>query len=341
MLEELEKDPEKLAPIYLLVGENSYFLEQFSQRFVQKILPDSAQNLNLIKIEEKEENALSKLQTAAKTISMLGGEKVIEFKVVDLLKGKTSEEKTEKFLEILKNWPRGSYLLLQAEDRVDRRIKTYKKVKSLARIIEGKDLRGKNLHNWIREKAEKEGKKIQQDAILFLEYAFQNQLYILENELKKIFLYTEDEKIITRSQVEKIISRDRVLGDKIIFQWTDAISKRDIPRALEMMGEMLKQGIRDVYMFLMLARQIRLMALSWEFKKKGVPPAKAAKEMGLNHPFPVEKCYSFVDKFSFQELSFLWQEIYEVSRRVIEDSVGWQESMEIFIFKWKNYSQRT
>jgi len=339
MLAELEKEPKKLAPIYLLGGDNDYLIEKFSRELVQKIVPAEKRSFNWIRIDENEEQALFNLQNAARTVSLLGGEKVIEFRPRGLLRGKASTQE-EKFLKIIDSWPRGAYLIITAGGEIDKRTRVFKQIKKKARFLETRPLQGRELYAWIKKQVEARGKTIDQEALLFLEHAFHNHLYVIENELEKVFLFMDQEKNITRPLLEQIISMDRVLHDKFVFEWVDVISQKNTQRALEMLGEMLRQGINPAYLFIMLARQIRLLALCWELKKLGYSATKAAQHLG-EHPFPIKKIYKVCDAFTYQELFFLWQEINEVGERTIRGEMEWQPSLEHFLFRLDNRKTRS
>lgn len=338
MFSELKKKKEDLAHIYLLGGDNSYLIEKFILLFVEKIVPPEKRAFNWVKIDEDEENGWEKLFNSARTVSLLGGEKVIQFNSKKFLKGKESARE-EKFFNLLDNFPKGVYLLVNAGEDIDKRTRAFKQLKKKATFLEIQSLKGQNLHSWIKNQVEKRGKIIDREALLFLEYAFHNRLYVIENELQKVFLFMGEEKKITRSLLEEIISIDRVLHEKFVFEWVDAISNQESRKALEMLGEMLRQGISPVYLFTMLARQIRLLALCWELKRKGFSHQKAAKRLG-EHPFPIQKCYGFTDGFSYQELAFLWQEVFAVSERITGGQMDWQPSLEMFLFRWKDFKKR-
>ncbi len=338
MLRELQNKKEELAPVYLLGGDNDYLIEKFVREFVRKIVPEEKRSFNWVKIDEEEENALEKLFNSTRTVSLLGGEKVIQFRPRRFFKSKDNPGE-EKFIEFLDSWPKGVYLIITAGEEIDKRTRVFKQTKKRVRFFETQSLKGQNLHSWIKAQVENRGKIIDREALFFLEYAFFNQLYVIENELEKVFLFMGEEKKITRALLEEIISIDRVLHEKFVFEWMDAISKQETNKALEMLGEMLRQGTNPVYLFTMLARQIRLLALSWEFKRKGVSHQEAAKKLG-EHPFPLQKCYRVADGFSFSELSFLWQEVALVGERIVRGEMEWRPSLEMFLFRWKDFKKR-
>ncbi len=335
---ELKKEKDNLSPIYLVGGDNPYLIEKFVEGMVRKIVPEEKRSFNWVKIDEDEENALEKLQTSIRTVSMLGGEKVVQFRPRRLFRGKDSNRE-ERFLNILNQIPRGTYLILTAGEDIDKRTRVFKQSKKKVRFLESHSLKGRNLHAWINQQVKKRGKVIDREALFFLEHAFYNKLYVIENELEKVFLFMGDQKKITRPLLEEIISTDRVLHDKFIFEWLDAISKQEVHRALEMLGEMLSQGTKPVYIFTMLARQVRLLALCWELKKKGFSQQEAIKKLG-EKPYPVQLGYRFAGKFSFAELFFLWQEVFQVSERIVRGQMEWQPSLEMFLFRWKDYNKR-
>ncbi len=337
--QELGKSREDLSPLYLLIGAEKYFIELFSQKFHGIVLEEETKSFNSIKIYDDQEDALEALQTAVQTVPMLGGPRVISLYSKTLLVGK-NKKLAEYLQNIVTVLPSNVYLLIIAGKNYDKRLKIYKFLKNNAKIIESNPLTGIDLYNWIRNKVNQAGKKISGEAVLLLEHIFSNHLHNIENELDKVFLFIGKKDTINLQDLQACISRDYVLSDKAIFQWVDFISKGQVDRALLFFHEIAKEGDKDVYLFSMLYRQIRLLALTWELKNKGMVAPAIAKRL-KEHPYPIKKLAAISDRFNYQELTFLWQELHQINWRVLQGEADWKLSIEIFFHKWQSYKKKT
>lgn len=335
LIEEFNKKKEDLSTLYLIIGTEAYSIEKFVKKVQDTVLDTEMVDFNTLKLYEEEEGVLKRLEGALNTMPMLGGQRLVLFYVQDLLRGKGKKETGERFLSLLEKRSPSTYLLIITEE-VDKRIRVYKQLKSQGRVLEAQPLQGRELHKWLHSLARKNGKKLDVEGIEYLEYAFLNQLHYLENELNKVFLYVGEKETITLQDIKAVIAQDRVLHEKIIFDWVDTVSQGQVQQALELMGEMLQGGTNIQFLLTMLTRQIRLLALVWELQNQGYSQKRAATILG-EHPYPVKKCYGFARRFSYDELEFLWQEVYAVSLRALQGKMDWRPSIELFLLKWQEY----
>ncbi len=337
--QELRKGKEDLSSLYLLIGEENYFIEMFSQEFHGIVLEEETKSFNSIKIYDDQEEALESLQTAVRTVPMLGGSRVISLYCKTLLLGK-NKKLADYLQDIAPVLPANVYLLIIAGKNFDKRLKIFKFLKNNAKIIESNPLTGMNLHNWIRKKVNQADKKISSEAVLLLEQMFSNHLHNIENELEKIFLFIGERDTIYLKDLQECISKDYVLSDKAIFQWVDFISKGEVDQALLFFHEISKEGDKDVYLFSMLYRQIRLLALTWELRNKGLSAPDIAKRL-KEHPYPIKKLLAITNRFNFLELNFLWQELQRINWRVLQGEADWKLAIEMFFHKWQSYKKKT
>lgn len=333
---ELAKNIEDLSSVYLVLGEEDYLIDGFLRRIKEKLLPAELISFNSVKVYEEDENSLQKLREAVKTAPMMGERKLVFFYTKGILAGKGKEEVGQVFLQILDKLFPGVFLFIIAGSAIDKRTKIYKETAKKVNIISADSVKGRQLNNWIEKKFAEAGKTIEREAREFLSYTFMNRLQFIHNEIKKIILYTDEKEHVDLQDIKEVVARDRVLQDKVIFEWVDLISKRDMAGALELMRDMLRAGYQGIYLFVMLARQIRLLAVSWELREAGLNYKKAAEKMGLPSAYPIEKCYSFVRRFSRAELEYLWREIFAVNLRVVQGKMDWVPAIELFLLKLHN-----
>ncbi len=101
----------------------------------------------------------------------------------------------------------------------------------------------------------------------------------IDNELNKLLLYKMDDKVITKDDIDKVVIRKI---DDNIFDFIEAIIKKDKKKSLEIYQDLLNSGEEVFKIIISLANQIRLL-----YQVKVLQDLKdedIAKELGLKNP---------------------------------------------------------
>ncbi|MFW6269262.1 MAG: DNA polymerase III subunit delta, partial [Bacillota bacterium] len=172
--------------------------------------------------------------------------------------------------------------------------------------------RYKKLDSWIVEKFKEKNKKVDKKSINLLEHMFNNKLDRLNSEIEKIVTCFPEKELINFKDIKKIISKDRLLKQNIIFDFVDALSKKEKGKAIKILNEMIEAGEIPLMILAMVTRQIRLLLSVKELKNQGNSSQKIADILN-EHPYPIKKCYRFSDNFTVEELEILLERVLETN----------------------------
>jgi len=155
-------------------------------------------------------------------------------------------------------------------------------------------LKGKVLENWIRERFESRGASPTRSAVAFLAHAGIWDLWALDNEIEKAFLYANSPRV-KDEHVKKVLSNKTALG---IFDLADGVGTRDTGRALRALDDLLVGGAQPSYILFMMARHLRYLVKT---KDLGKPAGELASLLGVP-AFLAERYYRQAQNFSSRDL---------------------------------------
>ncbi|AGB41818.1 DNA polymerase III, delta subunit [Halobacteroides halobius DSM 5150] len=309
----LEQNITDLASVYLAYGEDEYLLRKFLDEFISCFVSDefSTFNLNIIK---ESADLIPQIVNAAETLPFMVEKRIVIVHTYNLFTQKTKDIDT--LYSLLDEFPDTTTLLFVSHKKPDKRMKLYKKVSKIGKILEFSSLKYKKLDEWIKNKAQQEGYQINIGAIKLLEEAFNNDLQKLKNELEKIMTFVGSKKVINKADVEAIISKDWLVKDNIIFDFVDAIGHNNVSLALELLSVILEEGTEPKQILVMIARQIRLMLQTKLLSQQGLRIKEIAKEL-KQHPYPVEKCLKQSRNFSIKSLEEALEELSKTDYKLV------------------------
>lgn len=275
----------KIAPVYLLYGEETYFLRRLEKALIDSVVPAEDRDMNLIVFEA--EPPMEELINTVETIPFLGGKNLIIIRSTGLFGAgrKSNDEDKDKIdpalhrlINLFSNMPAYSHLVFFSADKPDKRRKIYKAVEKNGVVFEALPLKGKDLRAWLTERLSELNIKIAAEAEEHLVAAVsmmpQVSLDFLNNELEKVILYTADKKLITRRDLLQILSS---VPEVSIFAMVEALSQRHTPQAIMLLREQLAAGEHPVRILALLARQVRQLWQAKELANKGYGSREVAE----------------------------------------------------------------
>ncbi|SCM80289.1 DNA polymerase III, subunit delta [uncultured Sporomusa sp.] len=276
----------KIAPVYLLHGEETYHLRQVEQALIASVVPPADRDMNLIIFEA--DPAKEELINTIETIPFLGEKNLIIIRSTTLFSaGRKSssdegQDKTDpalnRLIALFSNMPAYSHLVFLTPDKPDKRRKIYKAVEKNGVVFEAAPLKGKELRAWLTDRLSELKIKMASDAeehlIAAVSMMPQVSLDFLNNELEKVILYTADKRLITRQDLLQILSS---VPEVSIFAMVEALSQRHTSQALALLREQLAAGEHPVRLLALLARQVRQLWQAKELTHQGYGSREVAE----------------------------------------------------------------
>lgn len=188
------------APIYLLHGEEAYFIDLISDYIEDNALDPSERDFNQRVLWGKDVKP-SELFAMAKGFPMMANNQVI------IVKEAQSVSPADKFFELLQDYlekPQKSTILVLCHKykKVDARRKFVKIAQSLGVVFETPRIFDDQVPTWIKTFVKEEGYVIGDKAAMMLAESVGNNLSRVNNELQKLYILTEKGAEITPESIE-------------------------------------------------------------------------------------------------------------------------------------------
>lgn len=297
--QKLYKDLEakNLKPVYFLHGDEPYLLNGCVDSFKTAVLSEATMDFNYSLFYAGDAD-VTLIKDAIETLPVFTPQRLVIVKNLDDLK----ESELQELESVITNQVTSTVLVLFAE-KPDKRKKFYKTLFDLAVCVEFKKPYPNQYPQWISHMCKVQGLKISNDAIHRLHRMVGNNLTELQSQVFRIQDYLGEKTSIEVTDVNEVVSVSR---EESIFEFTDALGKRDRVLALEQLVNLLDQGQSEQLIVALMARHMRILLSVRTGLDQGIGGAKLASQAGVA-PY-------FIDNYSTQAENW--------SVRKIEDSIS-------------------
>lgn len=225
VLKSLRKN--QFAPLYLLHGDEPFYLDQLVEYLEANTLPAAARDFNQFVLFGKDLN-VGGLLSYAKRFPMLSDRQLVLVKEAQDLAGLEAKD-TSKFLEDYALNPLAStVLVLVFKQPVDERKAWVKAFEQKGVVVASRKLYDSKIPDWIAEYCHERGVKISPKATQLLAESVGNDLKRLTNELDKILLNLTLRDEINAEVVERFVGISREYNN---FELQKALLQRDVVKA--------------------------------------------------------------------------------------------------------------
>jgi len=234
----------KYAPIYLLMGEEPYYLDLLTRQFQEEIISEDTRDFNLTvtygdQVSEKD------IVDMCRSVPMMGDKKVIIVKEAQNLwktkrgKNKESDSESGGFLTNYVSHPNpSSILVLCHKGKIDKRKKIYTELSKKHVVFESAKMRDYEVPNWIRSFAQKQGLKMNEKSISMIFESVGNDLNRIAHEMEKlkISLTGKDKnQEITEDFVERYVGISKEYN---VFELQNALENHDTLKATKIVNNL-------------------------------------------------------------------------------------------------------
>ena len=221
----------KYKPIYLLHGEEPYYIDLVSNFVEHKLLPDAEKGFNQTVFYGKDTDIMSVLN-ASKRYPMMADYQVVLIKEAQDMKwGNEDPDKKgiNPVLSYLENPLQSTILVFCYKyGKFDKRKKTYKAIEKHGLIFESSPLYDNKIPAWIEDFLGEKNYRISQQATFILSEYLGNDLSKIANELEKLMLNIPPGQEITLKQIQDNIGISKEYN---VFELQTALSKKDTLKA--------------------------------------------------------------------------------------------------------------
>lgn len=216
----------KYAPVYLLHGEESYFIDRISGYIEKHALTDAEKAFNQMVVYGKEVEASHIIDTA-RQYPMMSERRVVVVKEAQAM------GKLDQLDGYVNNPSPQTVLVLNYKyKKIDGRSKLAKTLKTKGVVFESKKLYDNQIPSWITKAVSTKGKKIDANAAAMMAEYLGSDLNKITNEIDKIIVNLKDKSTITLAIVQEEVG---ITKDYNVFELQKAISLNDTQKAFRIL----------------------------------------------------------------------------------------------------------
>lgn len=209
-------------PVYLLHGEEAYFIDALADMIEQHCLSEQEKEFNQTVFYGKDSDALS-IVAAARRFPMMANYQVIMIKEAQDL------EDSDKLLPYLEKPVETTILVICYKyGKLDKRRSVYKAVEKNGIIFESPKLYDNKIPEWISEYVKQRGYSINQKAAALLTEFVGADLSKIVNEIGKLLINITPGTEINESYVERNIG---ISKDFNVFELQKALMRKDVVKS--------------------------------------------------------------------------------------------------------------
>jgi DNA polymerase-3 subunit delta len=266
----------KFAPVYLLHGEESYYIDRISDAILEHSLEEHEKDFNLSILYGKETD-ITTIVAEAKGYPMMAERRVVIVREAQELKRKLPD-----LLPYVEN-PQPSTVLVicHKHSSFDGRSKLSSAINKKGVVFKSDKVRDYQLQDYIQGIVKELGYDISHKACSLLAESIGADLSRIHNELNKLSILIEKGQTINDVHIEENIG---ISKDYNNFELVEAVGKRDVPKAMRIVDyydKNPKSGNLIMITSTLFGLFSKLMRLHFT---KG-SDAEAMKAAKITHPF--------------------------------------------------------
>lgn len=287
-------------PLYLLYGEESYFIDKITDHIAANVLTSDEQQFNQLVMYGKDSD-VKNIILAARGFPMMSNYKVVIVKEAQNLK------QFDDLKVYFENPLKSTILVIAMKDtpKVDKRYKAVKLAEKIGVVYSSKKLRDYEIIKWVSNLATKYGLTFTPEAQRMMYEHIGTDLSRLDGEMNKLATAIEDKsKPVDDKTVAKNIGINR---DFNIFELQKAVGTKDTFRAYQI-ADYFAQNSKSIYIGLVVKQLFdyfsRILRVHYSNDKSktgiaallGINPYFSDEYITAMRNYPVAKVISIVSK---------------------------------------------
>jgi DNA polymerase-3 subunit delta len=286
----------RFSPVYILMGEETYFIDQIADTLEKHAISEADRDLNLTLLYGRDTD-INQVVSEAKSFPMFGERKLVMVREAQNLKGLTEKEETEE-LDSLPKKKETHPLLSYAENpqpssilcicvkykNLDKRKSYFKALEKNKNVIifQSDKIRENKIDPFIYQYAKSVNLKISDKAVSFIKEFLGTDLQKISNELDKIALSLPHGKEVEPSDVMTYVGINKDFNS---FELTKSLALLNFTRCIKIAeyfgndkNHPMPLTISSLYSFF-----IKVLAFQNLKIKSNLSEEDAARELGLNY----------------------------------------------------------
>lgn len=222
----------KFAPLYLLYGEERYFVDRLQALALEKVVAPDERDFNLDILYGRETEAAAALSACA-SFPMMAERRLVVIRDFDEMEG------NERFKAYAEQPNPTAVVILVAGDRVNRSKHPYRAIAEHGVAAEFKRLYDREMPRWLEKDVAERGLSIRPDAVRMLAEYVGTNLQQAATEIGKLVAFVGDRTTIEADDVVQASGQTREFN---VFELQKSVSERRYPDAMRIAERLLQQA---------------------------------------------------------------------------------------------------
>jgi DNA polymerase-3 subunit delta len=220
ILKSLKK--KEYAPIYFLMGEESFFIDKITNYIIENALQESERDFNQSILYGKDTD-IGSIVTTARRFPMMAERQLVVVREAQNIKN------IDQLLSYIQNPLPSTILVINYKYKsLDKRKNFTKELAKNTVLFDSKKIYENQVPDWIKNYAQKQGYQIESKACFLLAEFLGNSLSKITNALDKLTINLTDTKKISPIDIEKNIGISKDFNN---FELQNALGKKDVFKA--------------------------------------------------------------------------------------------------------------
>lgn len=263
----------RFAPIYLLMGDEGYFIDAIADRLSQTILNEAERSFNQITVYGADSDT-GKIVMLCRQLPMMGNYQVVIVREAQQL------EKIENLVSYTSKPQNSTILIVCYKNKeqgrgLDKRTAFYKSCTKAGCVFDSLRPKEYEIDQWLSSYISSQGLSIDPKAMAMLKEHIGMDISRIVHELDKLKISMPDGQTrITDSDIEQYIGISKEFNS---FELNDAVMKRDVGRAMRIAEHFAHNPksypvIKTITLLFNQFQQLFLLNYHiWQNRKKGIP----------------------------------------------------------------------
>lgn len=284
----------RFAPVYLLSGDEGYFIDSIAEQLGSTILNEAERSFNQVTVYGQDSDT-GKIVMLCRQMPMMGSYQVVIVreaqqltKIENLVHYTSSPQATTILIICYKNKEQGRGL--------DKRTAFYKSCVKSGCVFESVRPRDYEVDSWLSSYISSRGLKIDPKAMAMLKEHVGMDIGRMVREIDKLVVsMAEGERVVTDQHIEQYIGLSKEFNS---FELNDAVMKQDMGRAMRIADHFAHnpKSYPITQTITLLFNQFQQLFLLnyyiWQSRKRGIPmPSDMELMTGVraNNPFVLKE----------------------------------------------------
>ncbi len=296
----------KLLPLYYFWGPERWLIEDALKKIEEKALDPATRDFNREVLDGEEEGAEA-IIASLQVFPIRSPRRMVIIRNADGIWKKTPSA----FFEYFHN-PNPQACAIFIGEKTDQRTKFFMALEDKGATVAFFPPYEKELHRWVRSRAEQLGHPISEEASTLLLERIGPSLQDIQMELQKIILGKEPGE---RIEGEDVLTMTEDTRSESLFDLPRAVGVLDSRESLRLLRKNLQQGEPPVLLFSLLVRQLRLIRRAKDLVMQGYTKKEVEGRLRIL-PRSAQDFWRQVDRFPLSLLEKLWRLTLKADQRL-------------------------